>query len=93
MMYYTYITTNPKKTTFYTGITRDLKCRIRRHEKNKGNPKTFAGKYYCYKLVFYETFDTPLAAIRREKEIKKLTRQKKIDLIKSENPNLHFYRI
>ncbi len=69
-MYYTYITTNPQRTTFYTGTTNDLKFRVRTHEEIKGNPETFAGKYYCYKLVFFETFDKPSEAIRREKNKK-----------------------
>ncbi len=92
-MFYTYINTNPKKTVFYTGFTNNLKTRKRKHEKNKGNPKTFAGKYFCYKLVFYEEFDTPRAGIAREKEIKRMNRDKKIELIKIRNPNLHFYRV
>ena len=89
---YVYILTNPGKSVFYTGVTNDLKRRLREHEKNRGNDKTFAGKYYCNKLIYYESYDSPTAAIKREKEIKKLSRAKKIELIHSKNPKMHFYQ-
>jgi putative endonuclease len=90
---YVYITTNPGKKVLYTGVTNNLKRRLREHEKNKGNPKTFTGKYYCYKLIYWEEFDSPNKAINREKEIKSLTRKKKFDLIKEMNPKLVFYTL
>jgi len=37
-------------------------------------------------LVYYECFDNPTDAIKREKEIKGWRRQKKINLIKTLNP-------
>jgi putative endonuclease len=42
-----------------------------------GEKKTFAGKYYCYNLIYYEYFRIIEEAIEREKEIKNLTRKKK----------------
>ena len=66
---------------------------MREHEKNKGNSDTFTGKYYCYKLIYYETFDIPEDAIQREKEIKKLSRKKKLELITVKNPKLNFYQL
>ena len=38
------------------------------------------------KLVYYEEYDTMPEAIAREKQIKGGSRQKKIDLIYSKNP-------
>jgi len=87
-LYYVYITTNPRKTTFYTGVTNDLIRRLSEHRANRGNQKKFAGKYYCYKLVYFEIFDKIEDAIAREKEIKNLSREKKLELIKAKNPNL-----
>ena len=71
-------------------MTNNLERRIKEHYKNRGGGNTFAGKYFCYKLIYFEMFLTPLAAIRREKEIKKLNRTEKFELIKSKNPYLGF---
>jgi len=85
--YFTYITTNPEKTTLYVGMTNDLVIRIQQHFENRGSRKTFAGRYYCYNLIYWERFDTPAHAIEREKEIKKWRREKKVALINAVNPN------
>ncbi|HVD99190.1 MAG TPA: GIY-YIG nuclease family protein [Cytophagaceae bacterium] len=84
--YFVYITTNPSKTTLYTGVTNDLFTRMSQHRENKGNPETFAGKYHCHKLVYYEQFSDINYAIEREKEIKDYSREKKEALINSINP-------
>ena len=47
----------------------------------------FTAKYNITKLVYYEIFDDPENAIIREKQIKGGSRQKKIELIKKDNPN------
>ena len=65
-----YITTNPQKTVLYVGMTNDLCVRISQHTENKGKPDSFAGKYYCYNLVYYEHFSHVNNAIAREKEVK-----------------------
>lgn len=88
--FYVYITTNPDKTVLYVGVTNDLGVRMCQHYENKGNKKTFAGKYYCYNLVYYEHFSHIEYAIAREKEIKKWRREKKIALIESTNPSWKF---
>jgi putative endonuclease len=48
---------------------------------------------YCYKLIYYERSVDVNQAIRREKEIKDLSRQKKEELITTMNPNWNFLRI
>ncbi len=88
--YYTYITTNPGKTTFYTGVTNDLYRRLQEHHENRGKNKTFAGRYYCYKLLYFEHCPDVRAAIAREKEIKAMSREEKAQLIKTLNPELNF---
>ena len=74
----------------YVGVTKDLTRRLQEHTENKGNPKTFAGKYYCHNLVYYEHFTHINYAIDREKEIKKWNRGKKNALIESLNPEWKF---
>ena len=88
--YYVYITTNPGKTVLYVGVTNDLPNRLLQHFKKKGHKDTFAGKYYCYKLTYYERFSDINQAIAREKEIKDLSRVKKEQLLKASNPNFEF---
>jgi putative endonuclease len=87
--YFVYITSNPKRTVLYTGVTNDLNIRIQQHKETRGNKKSFAGRYYYYQLIYYERYSDISMAIEREKEIKKILREKKLDLIKSVNPNLN----
>ena len=88
--YYVYITTNPGKTVLYTGVTNNLKRRLSEHYKSKGNIRNFAGRYYCYNLIYYEYLPDIKQAIFREKEIKNMTRKKKEELISSKNPKWNF---
>lgn len=88
--YFVYILTNPGKTVLYTGVTNDLYFRIQQHFENRGKWATFAGRYYCYKLLYFEHFTDIRIAIAREKEIKDLSREKKMELIKSTNPFMKF---
>jgi putative endonuclease len=88
--YYIYITTNVSKTTLYVGVTNNLQMRMYQHLQNKGNNKTFAGRYHCYNLIYWEYFSDIKVAILREKEIKKWSRIKKENLIKTMNPNWDF---
>ena len=91
--YYVYITTNPGKTVLYVGVTNDLKVRLRQHYQKRGKKQTFAGKYYCYKLLYYEFYEDISQAIDREKEIKDMSRQGKEELIASTNPGWNFLLI
>lgn len=88
--YFVYITTNPRKTTLYTGVTNNLKSRLAQHFDNCGDKKSFAGRYYCYNLIFWEVFDQIEYAIAREKEIKGWRREKKVELINHFNPQWRF---
>ena len=81
--YYIYILTNKSK-TLYTGITNNLNRRVYEH-KNK-LIEGFTKKYNIDKLIYFELFNNPKDAIRREKQIKGWIRKKKIELIESMNP-------
>jgi putative endonuclease len=91
--YYVYITTNPGKKVFYTGVTNELRSRVAEHRENKGDKKTFAGRYYCYNLIYYEHYPDIKQAIQREKEIKNMSRKKKEELIATMNPKWNFLRV
>ena len=88
--YFVYITTNHTRSTFYIGVTNDLRTIMRQHFENSGNKASFAGRYYCYNLLYYERFDSPTHAIEREKQLKNWSRGKKEALIKKWNPLLKF---
>jgi len=89
--YYIYIITNKAKTVLYTGVTNYLKIRLQQHRENieQGNT-TFASKYQVHYLLYFEKFTWIQEAIAREKEIKGWRREKKLDLIKTINPDLEF---
>ena len=67
--------------TLYTGITNNLTKRLRQH-----NGEIVGGAFYTrnkrpVKLVYTKEYETHLEAARREVEIKKLTKTKKLELI------------
>lgn len=73
--------------TFYTGWTNDLEKRLKAHNEGKGAKYTKARRPVT--LVYYECFFSKEEAMKREYEIKHLTRKKKEKLIeekKEENP-------
>ena len=91
--FWVYIVTNWEKTTLYTGITNDITRRLTEHYNNRGRGKSFAGRNYCYNVVYYEWHKYVLNAIEREKEIKNLSRALKEDLITGFNPSWIFLNI
>src|ERR1700691_6138211 len=86
--FFVYIMTNaPKPAVLYAGITENLPHRVWQH-KNKLT-SGFTSRYNLTRLVYYERFFYPDAAINREKEVKGWRRSKKIKLIESMNPHWH----
>jgi putative endonuclease len=82
--YYVYIITNWNNKVMYIGITNNLIRRVYEH-KNK-LVKGFTEKYNVNKLVYFEETGDVIAAIAREKEIKKWRREKKDQLVNRMNP-------
>lgn len=65
--------------SLYTGITNDIEKRLKAHNSGKGAKFT---KYRCpVVLRYYEKVKDKSSALKREIAIKKLTRQKKLNLI------------
>ena len=83
MAYYVYMLASRKNGTLYIGVTRDLVRRVFEH-KSKFVPG-FTTKYGVDRLVWYEVYDDPTSAIRREKELKKWRRAWKIRSIEEMN--------
>ena len=77
----------------YVGVTNDLARRLQQHFMNSGDPKSFAGRYFCYNLIYFERHSQIIHAIEREKEIKKWSRTKKETLICSKNPFWEFLNL
>lgn len=77
--------TNKNNTVLYTGVTSNLPKRVQEHQE-KAYELSFTSKYNLNKLVYWESFQEIGDAIFREKQIKAGSRQKKINLINSLNP-------
>ena len=69
--------------TLYTGVTNSIRRRMYEH-KNHLVPG-FTDKHNIDRLLYVESFIDPNVAIKREKQIKGLRREKKIKLIDAEN--------
>jgi putative endonuclease len=79
-----YIMTNKYHKVLYTGVTGNIFKRVNEHKEKLISG--FTSRYNVIKLVYYEEFETMPEAIAREKQIKGGSRQKKIDLVNSKNP-------
>ncbi len=76
---------NFKKNVIYIGVTSDLIARVQQHKSKL--IKGFTQRYQITDLVYYEIFSDIRYAIAREKQSKAGSREKKIELINSINPN------
>lgn len=71
--------------TLYAGVTNNLIERVTDHkeEKNEG----FTNKrYHLHKLLYFEGIEGQFEAIIREKQIKDMNREEKLDMIRKVNP-------
>ena len=82
---YLYIMTNRSNKVLYTGSTSDLYNRVQEH-MHKTYPKSFTARYNINRLIYFEFYEFIDEAIERELQIKKMSREKKISLIKKKNP-------
>jgi putative endonuclease len=69
--------------SFYTGYTKDLDARTKQHQNGKGAKYTKSHK--SDRVAYVELFDSRSNAMKREREIKKLSHQQKLDLVSSQN--------
>ena len=66
--------------TYYTGYTSDLENRVTEHNGNKRGAKYLRGKK-PFKVVYVKEYKYFKRAVKKELEIKKLTRGRKKELI------------
>ena len=80
-----YMMASRKHGTIYIGVTSQLPGRASQHRGGHG--KGFTARYGVGRLVWYESHQTIVGAIRREKQLKKYKREWKINLIGANNPH------
>jgi putative endonuclease len=81
--YYLYIMAS-KSRVIYVGVTGHLMARVLRHKAGEGG--AFTSKYRAHRLVYFHRFKNAGDAIARETEIKGWRREKKVALIRGDNP-------
>lgn len=82
-LYSVYILTNRSR-TLYTGVTGNLVRRLHQHRAKL--VEGFTKRYNITRLAYYESTSDVRVALEREKQLKRWSRQKKIQLIESLNP-------
>lgn len=81
-MHYLYIVQCSDE-TLYTGITKDIQSRIDQHNAGKGARYTRGRN--PVRLLYSEEFETIGEALRRERQIKKWPRSKKLVLVQPQS--------
>jgi putative endonuclease len=84
-VYYVYIVECSDK-TLYTGIARDLECRIEEHNTSEKGAK-YTRSRRPVKLVYSETQPDRSSASKREYAIKKMNRRAKQELLTHPDSN------
>lgn len=77
---------NKPNGVLYIGLTDNIEERVKEH-KLRIKPESFATKYNCDKLVYFEEYNNSDEAIIREKQMKKWKREWKMKLIEAMNPS------
>lgn len=65
--------------SFYCGYTKDLKKRVKAHNDGIGARYTRAKR--PVKIIYFEKLESRIAALKREIQIKSLSRKKKQEII------------
>ena len=83
--YWVYIIGNKGATTVYIGVTNNLQRRIAEHKI--GAIPGYTQLYKCDRLLYFEEYQNIETAIAREKELKGWKRERKENLIATQNPH------
>ena len=79
-LYYVYVLECADK-SLYTGITNNLENRVEKH--NLGTASKYTRGRRPVKVIYYEQAYSKSAALKREIQIKKLKKEDKIKLVKT----------
>ena len=82
-----YILASQRNGTVYASVTSDVVQRVWQHKNDLAGG--FSQAYSVHMLVYFEQHADMLAAITREKQIKKWRRAWKVALIEETNPGWH----
>jgi putative endonuclease len=69
--------------SFYTGYTKDLQARTKQHQDGKG--AKYTKSHRPKRVAYVEQFSTRSEAMKRERELKKLSHRQKQELASSRN--------
>lgn len=84
--YYVYILSTKLNKMLYIWVTNNLERRVYEHKNDL--IEWFTKKYKCKKLIYFEIWNDINLVIEREKQLKRWSRQKKLELVYKENQNL-----
>jgi putative endonuclease len=82
---YVYMLASQRYGTLYLGVTADLVRPV--YEHREAFVAGFTKEYEVKRLVWYEIHTDIVAAITREKQLKKWNRAWKIELVQQRNPH------
>ena len=82
--FHVYMMASGYRGTLYVGVTSDLRWRVWEHRTH--HHPGFTKQYGVTRLVWYDAFDGPRAAIAFEKRLKRYKREWKINRIEEQNP-------
>jgi putative endonuclease len=68
----------------YIGVTSDMYTRTHQHKNHTF--EGFSKQYNCHRLLYYEGHESISQSIAREKQLKGWRREKKLNLIRTQNP-------
>jgi putative endonuclease len=81
MAYFLYLLECADK-SIYTGITTDITRRLAEHRDPRGKlGARYTRAHGAVKIIYSETFASRSAALKREAEVKKWRRERKLELI------------
>ncbi len=81
MNWYVYLV-ETADTSLYCGVTNNLDKRIKDHNTSKRGAK-YTRTRRPVKLIYFETYDSKSSAMKREYQIKQLSRIQKLKLVHS----------